>query len=84
MTRATACFDTDSSIAEESTNKFWSRNPHSEDSGKNDMDSDNDSWSSQESSESGGSISINFHQDASTENGTDQARNNVSVCHPIY
>ncbi|KAG2173217.1 hypothetical protein INT43_004591 [Umbelopsis isabellina] len=68
MTRATACFDTDSSIAEESTNKFWSRNSQSEDSGKNDMDSDNDSWSSQESSESGGSISIHFHQDASTEN----------------
>jgi hypothetical protein len=69
MTPATACFDTDSSIAEESSNKFWYRTPQSEDSGKNDVDSDNDSLSSQESNGSGGSISINFHQDATTDNG---------------
>jgi hypothetical protein len=64
MTLATACFDTDSSVAEDSSNKFWCRKPQSDDSGKNDnQDSDNDSWPSSASS---GSISINFGHEAST------------------
>jgi translation initiation factor 2-alpha kinase 1 len=69
MTLATACFDTDSSVAEDSSNKFWCRKPQSDDSAKNDdQDSENDSWPSSASSDS---ISINFNHDTSTNDAPD-------------
>jgi hypothetical protein len=65
MTLATACFDTDSSVVEESSTKFWHRKPTSDDSGRNDnQDSDNDSWPS---TASDGSISISFDHEPDTK-----------------
>ncbi|KAG2179624.1 hypothetical protein INT44_006472 [Umbelopsis vinacea] len=87
MTLATACFDTDSSVAEESSTKFWHRQPTSDDSGRNDnQDSDNDSWPS---TASDGSLSISFDHDPETKDAPDskassrKSSNNLFF-NPVY